>query len=116
MHSDRVFWAVSQMRSFQQKEEQARSAVTDRQDQLKKSYAKAYKETNRETFGAFDETIIQRSNADEVRRTLIGDEQFYRGLVHMYAEIARVELAIDEARSREQKSSCVCNVGPPRTQ
>lgn len=102
------------MRHFQGKEEEARSAVTDHRDKVKTQLKDNYIRTGRETFGALDETVTQLANNDSIGKTMIGDEQFYRGLAHMYAQIALVELAIEEKAERESSNS-VRHAHPLRT-
>lgn len=103
----RFQWAVIRMRYFQQKEEEARLSVADHRDVLKQQYRENYQRTDRETFGALEETVTQLANSDTIGKTLIGDENYYRGLVVMYTQIALVERAVEEKDERERASQSV---------
>lgn len=102
--SSRTRWAVEQMRYFQEEEERYRASAQHEYELAKQSLTRAYQRTNRETLGNLDKTINRRALEDQTRKDRIGDEQLCRGLAEMYAAIAQVELALDEARERERQN------------
>lgn len=103
--SDETLTAIRNMRKCQETEESFREAAQTRFKEAKEAYRKAYaKTTNRSTLGNLEYTINRRAQEDPQRKDLVGDEQFYRGLTQMYAAVAQVELALDEARDREQST------------
>jgi len=108
--------ALRWMRHFQRLEEQTRTAVTDRRRDITEAYRQAYIKTNRQTHGSLNQTATQRANQDEVSKTMIGNEQFYRELANMYANIVTAELAYAEARERDEESNRIRNVGASRAQ
>lgn len=97
--SDRAIWAIQQMRFFQHQNELMRDAVVNRHRTVIEDIKQAYTKTNRETFDAIEEIANQRANADELRKSMIADERYFRSLTQLYADIAKVELAIDEQKS-----------------
>jgi uncharacterized membrane-anchored protein YjiN (DUF445 family) len=109
--------AITQMRYFQQLEETHRVAVKDQYQKVRQQQRDAYQRTNRETFGALEETITQIANADPIRKSLVGDEQFARSLAEMYAQIAAVEISLCEVEAGtelEKSSRSLRNADTPR--
>lgn len=107
--------ALRWMRYFQRMEERTRIEVTERRQEITEAFKRAYIKTNRQTHGALNQTVAQRANQDEVSKTMVGNEQFYRELTQMYASVVIAELAYAEAREREQ-SNRVRDVGAPRAE
>lgn len=99
--SRRTQWAIEQMRRCQAQQEQFRKAAQSEYEAAKIDLTRAYQNTQRETLGNLDKTIQRRALNDQTRKDLVGDESFYRSLTLMYASVAQVELALDEARERE---------------
>lgn len=108
--------AIRWMRFFQRMEERTRSAVTERRHEITEAFKRAYIKTNRQTHGALNQTATQRANQDEVSKTMIGNEQFYRELTSMYANVVIAELAYEEARERDKESNRIRNASASRAE
>lgn len=116
MTNERAWQAIVDMRLCLETAERIRREIVARKIEVKTSTKATYKRTKRETFGALEQITTRLADDDQTARIMIGDEQFYRGLTVMYAEVARAELALEEAIAREQANPSLRDARASRAQ